>query len=201
MTVPFAAIAASTIVAQAFRSMEIGPVSSFGDDSEQASAAAEQYPHALKMLLEGYDWSFARKMARLPLRADGDVSLDPDLPYLYTLPDDCVSLRHVVRGSEFAWRIEGRNMRAAQADAIVIRYTSFVARESDLPSVFQLAVALQLAVLLAPRFVGSRTKTADLKNDMDRAVQAAILADAQTASHARLDGRSDQPDWADEART
>lgn len=195
-------IAASTIAAQAFRFMELGAISSFADDSEQASAAAEQYPNALDMALETYDWSFARHLVTLSPATLGEGEIaDPDLPHAYALPADCLALRNIHLGDCFAWRIDGRLIRADRADGLTIRYTRRITRETDLPRLFQVVVSYQLAILLAPRFIGSRTKLNDLKADLQNAFDVATRADAHTASHARLDGLGPQPDWAREAVT
>ncbi|MBW4972081.1 hypothetical protein KZZ08_00530 [Roseovarius mucosus] len=194
-------IAASTIVNQAFRFIELSPVSSFSDESEEATVALEQYPEALKMALESYDWSFARTLRILPpLVLEAPDVADPDLPHAYKLPADCVALRHIYEGDTFAWRVDAGMIRADRADALTIRYTRATERETDLPSLFRTLVSYQLAVLMSPRFVGSRTKQADLVSNLKDAFTAATRADNHTASQARTDGRSDQGDWSHEAR-
>ncbi|MGB1390664.1 MAG: hypothetical protein ACPG61_17460 [Paracoccaceae bacterium] len=61
---------------------------------------------------------------------------------------------------------------------------------------FQTAVSYQLAILLAPTYVTSRTKRADLMADGAQALRLAIDNDAVSASHARWDGMADGGDWA-----
>lgn len=194
-------IAASTIAQQAFRLMELSPLSSFADDSEQAAAAREQYFPALDMMLESYDWSFARRVAQLPpaTLAAPEIA-DPDLPHTYELPADLLQLRHVYGGTTFEWRVDGRLLRAGQGAAVTIRYTRRPANEKLLPRLFQLAVSHQLALLLAPRFVQTRTKIEALRVSLDDALSGARRADNHTASQARIDGRPAQGDWATEAR-
>lgn len=198
MTTP---IAASTIAQQAFRLMEMAPISSFSDDSEQAAAASEQYLPALDMMLESYDWSFARAIAQLaPVAPVAPEIADPDLPTIYGLPADLLQLRHVYGGDGFAWRVDGRLLRAEQGTAVTIRYTRRVDNEKMLPRLFQLAVSHQLALLLAPRFVQSRAKFETLRASLDDAAFAARRADAHSASGARIDGRQPAHDWVSEAR-
>ena len=79
-------IATSGIVAQAFRLIEMSPLSSLGDSGEQAAAAEEQYPVALEACLEACDWSFARRVARLQQVAPDPVALDPALSFEFERP-------------------------------------------------------------------------------------------------------------------
>lgn len=190
-------IAASSIAAQAFREMEVAPIGSFADDSPQAQAAREQYPLALRLCLEAEDWSFARRVAQLPPAAATDAT-DPELQYLFDLPSDCIRLR-LVSPETVCWRIDGRTIRADTAGPLQVRYTGEITNEVLLPATFQTAVALALAVRLAPQWVSSRSKRVDLRTDFADAIDAAKLADRHTAAHTRLDGRAAQDDWAGEA--
>lgn len=193
------AIAASTIAAQAFRFMEMDPIGSFADGSPQAAAAAEQYPAALDFSLEAHDWSFARKLAALP-QIVGVDGLDPDLPFRYSLPSDCVRLRKVCTSwSGYRWRQDGRIIRSNQALSLDIRYTFRIQNEALLPASFQTVVSLALAVRLMPVWVSSRTKRADVRKELTDAIAAAWTADQHSASYERMDGRPEQPDWACEA--
>lgn len=192
-------IAASTIAAQAFRFMELRPIGAFADDSPEAADAREQYLPALKLCLELDDWSFARKLVRLPpvLLSDGEIA-DPDMAGIYQLPGDCVALRRVYP-DDVAYRADERYLRAGPVDGLTIRYTRLIEDESDLPSTFATAVSLQLAIRLAPMWVSSRTKRATLQDDFQAALEMAGLPQRTSASHGRLDGRPAQPDWACEA--
>ena len=76
--------ATSTIVSDAFRQMELDPISSFAEDSEQAAAAAEQFPEAMNQCLERLDWSFASKFVELSEAPS--LPTDDNLPYAYVRP-------------------------------------------------------------------------------------------------------------------
>lgn len=193
-------IATSTIVSQAFRLLRIAGVSSFGDDSEQAQDAAEQYPLALRACLEhDADWGFASELAALPEAApDAGEATDPDLPYSYVLPGDMVAIRRVGNGW-VRWRRDRRFLRADAPGPLAVRYTVFIADEAQLPATFQFAVAARLAVLLAPRWLDDRGKRSDLEDAAGLALAAAARQSARQASPERWDGRSDTGDWADEA--
>lgn len=192
-------IAASTIVQQACRIMEVTPPSSFDDAGELASSAREQYPNALGMALESYDWSFARTIRSIPPKqlAPPDIA-DPDLPFTFALPAGCVKLRHVYNACK--WRIDGSLLRADTSENIIIRYTFRADREANLPKTFQLVVSYQLASLLGPRFVTTRTKRESIRSEATDAMRIAVQNDAWTASHHRIDGTPDEGDWVSEAR-
>lgn len=193
-------IATSNIVAQAFRFMELRPISSIADGSPQAQAAAEQYPDALNLCLEAYDWGFARRLVTLPPTETlpSGTGADPDLPGLFTLPADFLTLRHVYPEG-LAFRIDQDVLRAAQVTALTIRYTARQSNEARMPPAFRTAVSCQLAVRLAPEWVQSRTKRETLAAELAEAMRAAIRAEHSSASHYRMDGRPEQADWAGQA--
>lgn len=188
-------IAASTIVSQACRFLELAPVSSFGDDSEQAQDLAEQYPVALRHCLEHDDWSFASELVALPeaVLSGADIA-DPDLPHAYVVPGDCVAIRDVVDGS-VRWRLDRRFLRADAAGPLAIRYTAFITDEDQLPASFRTAVAARLAVLLAPRHVSDLNRRARLEADAQLALTSCARKDARAASPLRWDRAEAQGDW------
>lgn len=191
------AIAASAIAAQAFREMEMAPIGAFADDSPEAAAAAEQYPLALGTMLEVHDWGFASKVARLP-QIDGTDETDPLLFYRYQLPSDLVALRKV-HPEGLAWRRDGNQIRCTQPNGLSIRYTWLITNEALLPASFQTVVSFALAVRLAPEYVGSRAKRAELKSDLKDAIDTCWTSHKYDASFDRLDGRYEQSDWAEGA--
>ncbi len=193
-------ISASTIVAQAWRFMELSPISSFDDDTEQARSAAEQYEDALKFCLERADWSFASTVAQLP-RADlpDGVAADPDLPHFFMPPDGLVRLLEVGDDGT-AWRLDQAGLRASDPAPLRIRYTRLVTDEARLPAAFKTAVALRLAIVLGPRWLTTQTKIASLKADFKAELGEAKKADSRSASPSRYDDAPDgYVDWANDA--
>lgn len=191
-------LATSTIVTQAVRELERGDFSSFGDDSDLGRDLAETYPTALDFCLGAEDWTFARRLADLPPAVASLAPADPDLPYLYKLPADCVRLRDVY-DDEISWRKDGDFLRATAETGLKIRYTVRIEVESSLPAAFRDWAALRLAIMLAPRWLQSRTKRKDLY-DMGKAA----FADAKTedridGSGRRWDGEDGFSDWVSEA--
>jgi hypothetical protein len=198
MTTP-SPIAASTIAAQAFRFVELGPISSFADDTEQAQAAAEQYPDAMAQCLEACDWSFASSLALLPLATRGPTdAADPDLPNLFLRPGDLIRL-HDVGDDQSAWRLDMKYLRSDDVAPLRIRYTARPVNESALPATFRMAVSLALALLLAPRWLVTQSKIATLEAKFEDTLSRAMRQDSSTASMQRYDGGPMQGDWAQEA--
>ncbi|PZQ99932.1 MAG: hypothetical protein DI533_04690 [Cereibacter sphaeroides] len=194
-----APIATSTIAAQAFRFLELSPISSYGDGSEQASAAAEQYPIALASCLSAADWSDASTLARLPAAILGaQDAIDPRLPFLYRLPADCLVVREVGDAC-VKWRVDKIGLRADAPAPLLIRYTARVENEAILPARLQTAIAAELALLLAPRFLTTQAKVASLRSVAPAYLKDAMRRDARSASDARYDGMEDQGDWVSEA--
>jgi hypothetical protein len=190
-------IATSTIVAQAFRLMEKSPISSFADDSEEAAAAAEQYAIAMEMCLEACDWSFASVFVTLPEAASlpSGNAADAALPYTYQMPGDCITLQEVgVVGD--TWRRDRDLLRADAPGPLPVRYTGKITDEAKLPAIFRTAVAYQLAALLAPRWITTRTKVSDLQSYASQYLKQAMARDGRQASPMRYDGLADEGDWA-----
>lgn len=192
-------IAASTIVQQAFRVLELAAPSSFGDESPQAAAASEQYPEALRMCLEHADWSFASDLADLPPAEPGtDVVTDPELPNTFVLPATFVALRQMyVDGN---WRLDRRFLRTDMTGPLKIRFTAMITDETQLPAWFRLAVALRLATLLSPQWLGDVAKRDRIAQDAEISLRQALRFDARNASPKRWDGLDRQEDWALGAR-
>lgn len=191
------AIAASTIAQLAFEALELPPPSSFGDDSDQVNSAALHYDTALTMCLEAQDWGFASRLADLSAVADAAIT-DSRLPYGFRLPADCAMLREVMADGA-AWRRDIDMLRADEAGPLRIRYTCSIADESALPATFRAAVALQLALLMAPRWLEVQGKIDRIDMRLRDAMALAARADARTASPVSYRDGPDTIDWATEA--
>lgn len=200
MAVP-SPIATSTVVTQAFRFMEKAPISSFGDDSDEARAAAEQYPNALRMVLEIADWSFASVLRSLPeMDLPAGAASDPELPHVYALPAEALILREVEYGRA-RWRLDRDFLRVDRGGTIILRYTADIADETRLPAQVRTVVSLQLAVLLSPIYLATQTKRSQLAEMLREAVVQALRSDAQTASPVGWGLVRDHGDWVSRAQS
>lgn len=197
-----AAYVASMIVAQAFRYLQLAPPSSFEDDSDKARDAEQMFPVALRTVLEGVDWSFASRFATLPELAalPGQVIADPEYPYSYKLPGDCITIRRV--GNGCAWRTdEDGLLRAREPGPLPIRYTKLISNIDDKPASFRVAIAARLATYLAPIYLEASTSVQALEQQALNLQAIAQHADARSASEQRYDGRDTDRTggyWADE---
>lgn len=185
-------IATSNIVSQAFRFMEMSPISSFADDSEQATAALEQFPEAINQCMEMCDWSFASKFVDLP--EAGSLPVDADLPFNFIRPGDLLRLIEV-KPNSVQFRLDMDALRADQAAPLTIRYIAKITDESKLPALFKAAVSYRLAALLAPRWTTSANRTKYLSDEADAALKKAMRVDARSASTMRYDGMARQSSW------
>lgn len=186
----------ANIAATAFQAMELAPFSSFADDTPQAQDAATQYKSARRQCIEACDWSFASTVANLPPIADLDIPSDPDLPGCYKVPGDCLVFRHPLNPF-LRYRLDGRHLRADTSNILPVRYTRDIDNENLMTASFQQAVALRLAAMLSPRWVGAESKTRALEDRADLALQRAMRLDARSASLERYDGADfGVQDWA-----
>lgn len=195
MTIP---LSTSTIAQQAVRELEQGNFSSFADDSDLARDLASAYPTALDNCLSSEDWTFASRLADLPPAASASAVADPDLPYLYMLPADCVRLRDVF-DDEISWRQDGDFLRATAETGLKIRYTIRTDNESKLPAPFRDWVSLRLAIMLAPIWLQSNTKRANLYALAKDALTDAKAHDRVASSGRRWDSDDGFSDWVSEA--
>lgn len=193
-------IATSTIVAQAWRFMELSPISSFDDDTEQARSAAEQYPNALRECLARADWSFASVVENLPEATRPEtVAEDPELPYFYQPPSGLVRLLEVGTATT-RWRLDRDGLRADAPAPLRVRFTGEITNEAILPAAFQTAVALRLAQLLGPRWLGTRSKLQILDQQFDIEIARAKKQDSRSASGQRYDNSlTGGSDWSQDA--
>lgn len=190
-------ITASSIAEQAFRLMELGPLSSFGDDSPEARDAADLYPTALRAALEAADWSFASRQVQLPeVVLDQGHAAELEMPHAYALPGDCVVLRDVMTGLRGRWRLDRRFLRASVPGPLPVRFTALVEGEDEMPATFRLALSYSLAVLLGPRWLTTHTKLDRLQRTAEEVMRRAMRTDARMASQMP----ALPVDWVREAR-
>ncbi len=189
-------VSESTIIAQAFRLLAQAGISSFSDTSQQAADAAEQYGEALGICLEHSDWSFARNFAELP-EVTTPALTDPNLPYAYQLPGDCVKLRFVYPDGT-KWRVDETHLWADSPAPLLIFYTRNLDSEAGMPKSFRFAVSAKLAWDLAPKDGKSSAATQRLEKTFETALQNAARKDAPLQSAARYDGQdiAVSSDWA-----
>lgn len=193
-------IATSGIAAQAMEYLELRPVSSTADDSDDARALKRALPVARRMCLEAGDFTVASRMAQVFEEAGSDADLHPDFQYGYGLPSDLVVLRDVFSDDQpISYTRQGKHLLTECAGRVVIRYTRDEENELILPPFLQQAVALQTAILMADLRSTSASKKEMLARRLQDAMRQARRADRAGASPDRYDEWAGQGDWVTEA--
>lgn len=193
---------ASAIVSQAFRLVQMAPPAFWQEPSEPLAAAEEFWPQAHDTLLASSDWSFASAFAFLSAVDLGpDTITDDALPFTYRLPGDLVQVRELGSPGFSEWRIDGPWLRTNAPPPLRLRYTSRVTNPALLPPSYRHAVALELAVLLAPQWLGRTPEMMVLMAAAAAAQESALALDGRgQASPARYTPEVDmENDWATEA--
>lgn len=182
--------AAAAIVDQAFILMEKSPPSSFGDDTPEAEDASRHYPEALSTCLEACDWSFASRVVDLPeAELPALLAPDRDLPFIYSLPADCVKVREV-GDRHTRWRVDEIWLRTSDRGPIRLRYTRRIENEKHTSARFRVALATELASRLAPRWLGTASKVEGLVNLAELRLKKAMAEDRVAGSQQTWHGGS-----------
>ncbi|WP_461209919.1 hypothetical protein [Desulfocurvus sp. DL9XJH121] len=131
----------------------------------------------LLALLEEHPWNFAGRTATLA--ESGDT--DDEWRYVYTLPTDCAAPRDLVYGTEPRpyYEIRGGKLYTNERRRS-LSYTRVVSDFNDMPATFRAALALRVAVVVAPK---AGKKTAEVEAKYLTALRTAKTVDAQTGGH------------------
>ena len=192
-------VATSGIAAQAMEYLELRPLSSTADGSDDARAMARALPLARRMCLTTGDFAIASRTAKLS-QATPDPSYDPKFDAAYTLPSDLLVIRDVfLDGIADDYRQQGQQLLTHSGSEVVCRYSFDETRENVLPPHLQQAIALQTALLMTDLRSTSTSKKEALARQLDDAMMKARRDDRGSASPDRYDEWPDQTDWASEA--
>lgn len=193
--------AVADIAAKACRIMEVTPVSSLDDESQLARDLLAEFESARDRCLEAGDWSFASVFVTLPEYVpEAPFAADPDLPYTFRLPGDCLRVQEVGTLST-RWRIDRDALRADEPAPLRLRYTARLTNEQAMSAEFREAVAHVLAAALAPTYVETLSKRQAIEQKAEALLKRAARNVARDASTARYDGAEDEPDWVSGRRT
>lgn len=187
--------AVADIATKACRIMEVTPVSSLDDDSQLARDLLAEFEVARDRCLEAGDWSFASQLVLLPeYEPAAPFAADPDLPYSFRLPGDCLRV-HEVGSLSTRWRVDRDALRADEPAPLRLRYTARTENEQQLPAEFRVAVATVLAAALAPQYVETLSKRQAIQQEAEAILKRAARNVARDASGQRYDGGDDEADW------
>jgi len=109
---------------------------------------ASIYPDAVKAVLEGYHWGFARKQIELTLAADEDQPLMGAYSYAYILPADCVR-PIILNNASTKFKRYGDFLFCNLDDSVYLEYTRLVEDPNKFSPAFVTALAHRIAAFLA----------------------------------------------------
>lgn len=191
--------ATSSVGSMIFQQLELEDFTSFAEGTQEVADVALIYPEALKIVLGYAGWTFANRWVQIAETEidDGQWS-NPEMPFVYLVPVDCVKVREVY-GLNVQWSRDDKYLRANQGGTIEIRYTKLIQNENLLPAEVKFSVALQAAFMLAPKYKVPRTKRNDLKENLNDVLAEAKRLDKQ-ASAEQHDGQRFEGFWDVEAQ-
>lgn len=124
------------------------PISAFDENSAEAMAIDSAFKLTYDSLLSRHPWSFATKVEELP-EVDEDAF---DFTHVYELPADCHKPIGIVHnGDEMPeFKVRGRKIYSNHFP-MEIEYIRYVDDTGILPGYFVDALAMAIAVKIAPR--------------------------------------------------
>lgn len=153
-------------------------------DSPEALIMTGFYEVARDTVLEDHDWSFANAYQKVSTAEK--ESLDPNLPFVFTYPSDCIAPRAIIDPNDNkekkvfqAIDSQGQKIILAEIDTGILRYTKRVDNESYFTAPFVTALSYYLAYMAAQAVVGSGNKKNTNLQDYQLAMRKAIVTDAR----------------------
>ena len=152
------------------------PVDGIDEDSPIAATCRIYLPFALKAILERYPWRFAQKRVVL---AHEDAAPVFGFAYQFVPPADFISVTQIDSDRDSLYSVED-NRILSDSETISLQYTAEQVKYSAMPSLFSLAFAAMLGMLVAGNTAGGDTKVADLERRYLTFLNEAILFDKRT---------------------
>lgn len=153
-------------------------------ESPEAILMNNFYEMARDTVLEAHDWTFANGYKELS--TSKIESPDPNYPFVFTYPSDCISPRAVIdpidnKEKKCIPAIDSNGVKIilAEIDAGILRYTKRVENEAYFTGAFVNAFAFYLAYLSAQVIVGSGNKKNTNLQDYQLAMRQAIVTDGR----------------------
>lgn len=142
------------------------------------------YELARDTVLEAHEWSFAN--AHKNLSATVEESPNPNFPYSFTLPNDCIAPRAVIslednKEKKYEPGVDstGAKIIMAEYNPVKLRYTKRITNETFFTAAFVNALGFYLAYLAAQVISGSANKKNTNLQDYQMAIRQAIVTDAR----------------------
>ena len=171
------------------------------ETSDNAQLCRQLLPVAISICLVRHEWNFAGKFADLGNEAE--VNEQADWEYVFNLPEDCLHViaqisegnsRKKFRHKVIGQKLYTNHLSNDDGDSAYIDYVSIssVARYS--PGFIEY-VALKLAIMMAPKFMGTSSEGSALHiQNMQRELRLRVLPEAIGRNQAEgdVDGGNDE---------
>lgn len=167
------------ICSRALTKLGAKTISSFSENSTEATVVNQLYDTTVNALLSSYPWRFAlaqKKLARL------NLSPAADFRFSYALPNDCIriiSAGQTTRGSGLNYRVFNNQLHA-NAEQVILTYITRPT-EDKFPAFFIQAVVAKLAAVFCLPLTESTARTDYLKKEADAEIAHARLIDSHQA--------------------
>jgi len=164
-------------------------IRSFDESNKRARLSSNLYDLATEYVLSRYEWSFARTLFKMNLRAEGYLAEELKMGiYIYQIPSDCLMPIDILpRTRRHEWHRIGPDIHSNFAEAVLYYITSEVS-PSDFNPPFINAVAAQLSYYLSNPLVQNLDLTKDFGNAAESVILRSIEEDAAIGSeHLHLD--------------
>lgn len=151
------------------------PIDSLDEDSRAARMLRLHYETTREAELTKSEWVFARKSAQV----DGVETNDPEWPYGFELPDDCLRpLPPRLYGCDILYRQAGSTLSMAYGGTQTIRYIANLIDPNDWPAIFTDVLVAALAIKIAHPITGKPSMMQIAQQAYDRAYASAVRQNA-----------------------
>ncbi len=133
------------------------------DKDSRAIILNNFYETARDEVLKAFDWGFANAYKDLTLSTD--KSPNPEYPYVYDCPNDCIAARAIIdtiKGEEKKFEVHanslGEKSFLAQIECARLRYTKRIEKENLFEPEFAITLSYYLAALVGETITGQQKK-------------------------------------------
>lgn len=157
-------------------------IKSFEEKSKEALVCKQYYDNCKDKLLSRYDWSFARKIAKLAKVVNEDKSLTQNIfKNVFQLPTDMISIIKVFESNSYDF-VVSEDKLLTNLDSITILYTSNGVNVHLYTPLFIDSLTSTLASDLAVTITDNYQLSANLKILAEEKLKVASVVDANSFS-------------------
>lgn len=160
----------------ALSKLNVPAIASFSENSKAARSCDLQYDTTRRKLLRSHLWNFAIKRAELAKLVDAPLF---DYSAAFQLPSDCLRAIKIHTGMPFE---EESGKLLTNSSSCKIKYIADVEDVSKFDTIFEEALAYDLAAELSFTFKQSETLRRSMQESALRIIKDARSMDAQTGT-------------------